>query len=573
MTSRPRSATARARTQDARDRRTLLVNLGFVVVIVAALLLLLLAWGAGWYGEHLTAAATVNGETITKDAFAKQKAINAFQADYQGRRIRTLLAAGRIRPSDAETRQAIISQRVGQTDTVSLEQLVDGVIMARLAPDQGVTVSDADIDARITEIATTPELRHAWMIAVAPTLAAGETAATDAEKAAAKAKAEAALADLRAGKGWDTVAKSVSTDATRDQAGDLSFVDKDSSLDAPFLAALMAAAKDAPTDVVEGEDGTYRIGRVTEIVAPAVDATLVSQVQDAGISVDDFRAAVRRDVLRTKLDDAIVAPLLVAGPQRDLSEIFIQEGQSESGPQAIRTRHILYAPNGDLQGATTLAADDPAWAKAEATARATYDKLKADPSQFDAIARAESNDTSTAPTGGKLPYFSADDPIDPAFWAAVSAPGLQPGQLLEPVRSQYGWHVIQVMHFPTDAEWAAKLKTQIDAGSLTFADAARDNSDKPESGDGGKVGWVGKGQLDETQEAAIFAAPIGKVSDPLTVPGEGIYLYLVSKEETRAPDGEQKTNIENTAFSTWYSRQKDAFDIVRDPAITGATGG
>jgi parvulin-like peptidyl-prolyl isomerase len=573
MTSRPRSAAARARTQDARDRRTLLINIGFVVVIAAALLLLLVAWGAGWYGEHLTSAATVNGETITKDAFAKQKAINTFDADYQGRQIRTLLAAGHLRPADAETRQAVIGQRLSQVDTASLEQLVDGVIMAKLAPDQGVTVTDADVDAQITTMATTPELRHAWMIAVAPTLAAGETSATDAEKAAAKAAAEAALADLRAGKDWDSVARSVSTDATKDQAGDLSFVDKSSTLDAPFSAAIMAAAKDTPTDVVEGDDGTFRIGRVTEILAPAVDGTLVSQAQDAGISADDFRAAVRRDVLRSKLNDAIVAQRLAPGPQRDVSEIFIQEGQSETGPQAIRVRHILYAPNGDLQGATTLAADDPAWAKAEATANATYAKLKADPSQFDAIAHAESNDTSTSPVGGKLPYFSADDPIDPAFWAAVSAPGLQPGQLLAPVRSQYGWHVIQVMHFPTDADWAAKLKTQIDAGTLTFADAARDNSDKSDEADGGKVGWVGKGQLDPVQEAAIFAAPIGKVSDPLTVPGEGIYMYQVSKEETRAPEGEQKANLEQTAFSIWYSRLKGDYDIVRDPAITGATGG
>ena len=156
----------------------------------------------------------------------------------------------------------------------------------------------------------------------------------------------------------------------------------------------------------------------------------------------------------------------------------MQQGQSESGDGAIQVRHILYSPNGDPSAAADVAATDPAWAEAEQGARATYDKLKADPSQFDAIARAESDETSAVTTGGKLPYFSTEDAVDPAFAAAIPRRASVPGQLLEPVKSAFGWHVIQVMHYPTDVEWAGKLKTEIDGGTLTFADAARDNSDK-----------------------------------------------------------------------------------------------
>ena len=46
----------------------MLLNIGFGLTIVAALLLLLIALGASWYNDHLAAAATVNGQTITKDA-------------------------------------------------------------------------------------------------------------------------------------------------------------------------------------------------------------------------------------------------------------------------------------------------------------------------------------------------------------------------------------------------------------------------------------------------------------------------------------------------------------------------
>ena len=47
------------------------------------------------------------------------------------------------------------------------------------------------------------------------------------------------------------------------------------------------------------------------------------------------------------------------------------------------------------------------------------------------------------------------------------------------------------------------------------------------------MGWVAKGQLDPEVEAAIFAAPIGKVSDPVKIDGDGVYLFLVNEEQTR----------------------------------------
>ena len=95
--------------------------------------------------------------------------------------------------------------------------------------------------------------------------------------------------------------------------------------------------------------------------------------------------------------------------------------------------------------------------------------------------------------------------------------------------------------------------------------------DHAEAEQGGDIGWVGKGQLSQEKEDAIFAAPIGKVSEPLVIEGEGLYMYLVSDEETREPDAEQKAALESSAFSIWYSKQKADFDISRDPAIASTT--
>jgi parvulin-like peptidyl-prolyl isomerase len=581
MTS--RSKPTRTRTLDERERRNMLLNLGFGLTIVAALLLLVIAWGASWYGDHLSAAATVNGQTITKDAWHQAVKVNQFRADYQLRRIRTLLAAGHINTSDAEARQSAINSRLQSVDTLSLSQLIDGAIQADLATKQGVSVSPADIDARLTDEATTGELRHAWVIAVKPDQAATEATPSDAEIAAAQAKATQALTDLKSGqsgKDWDSIAKAVSTDATKDKAGDLGYIDKNASLDAAFLAALLAAPKDTPTDVVKGADGIFRIGRVSDIIAPAVDATLASQVTDDGISMDDFRAALQRDVVHQKLSDAITAPFLAAGPQRDVAQILLSadidpQSGSPSGKEAevgaVKIRHILYSPDGSTTAAASMAPDDPAWKAAQDKANATYQRLLANPEQFATIAKTDSDDPGSASRGGVY-WFSKNDSLLAEFAAAIFKPGLKPFELIAPIKTTAGWHVIQFLHAAPDAGWANTLKADIDAGKQTFANAARDNSDGPEAATGGDIGWVAKGQLSDALEEVIFATPVGKVSSPVTIDGTGTYMFLVKSEQTRTPDAAQKATIESNAFSTWYTKQIPNYKVTTDPSITGTSG-
>ncbi len=313
-------------------------------------------------------------------------------------------------------------------------------------------------------------------------------------------------------------------------------------------------------------------------MAPVVDATYQAQLQDAGIDIADYREAIRRDLLRSKLSDAVLAGYLAASPQREVAEIHLgvdidpSSGSptgKEGDPSAVKIRHILYSPNGDAGAAASLAPDDAAWKEAEAKANATYEKLKADPSLFASIAKTDSDDTGSASRGGSY-WFTPDDSLLPEFHDAIFKPGLTPGQLLPPVKTSAGWHVIQIEHFPTDVEWANHLKESIEAGTLTFADAARDNSDTANSATGGDMGWVAKGQLSPEVERAIFAAPVGKVSDPLAVAGDGVYLFEVSQEQTREPDADQKQALENNAFPTWYTNLKKAYTITRDPAITAS---
>ena len=177
----------------------------------------------------------------------------------------------------------------------------------------------------------------------------------------------------------------------------------------------------------------------------------------------------------------------------------MQEGASETGRRRDqRPPHPLLAQRRPAERVATSPADDPAWAKAEPRPRPRTTKLKADPTQFDAIARAESDEGAAVTTGGKLPYFSHGRRHRPGVRGGdLQAAASQPGQLLEPVKSAFGWHVIQVMHYPTDARVGRQAQGATSTrGTLTFADAARDNSDKAEAAKGGDIGWIGKGQLD-----------------------------------------------------------------------------
>jgi peptidyl-prolyl cis-trans isomerase SurA len=60
---------------------------------------------------------------------------------------------------------------------------------------------------------------------------------------------------------------------------------------------------------------------------------------------------------------------------------------------------------------------------------------------FAQLARANSEDTS-ATKGGDLGWLSPGDTV-PEFERAMNA--LAPGQISEPVRSPFGWHLIQVI--------------------------------------------------------------------------------------------------------------------------------
>ena len=547
------------------DRRTTLLNLGFVVAIVVSIVILVGYAGWSWYDDHFGAAATVDGTTITKDQLRARYSIENFRIDYTQQRIRTLTTLGRMSEATRDSQLQFLEQRRSQLAGLTLERLIDVHIQARLASEEGVSVSDADIDAQLLEEATTTEERHAWVIEVEPEDNDDTGEPGTAEKAAAKAIAEDALADLKSGKTWEEIAKTVSTATSAAQDGDLGWLPLESGYDEPFMTAVFALPQGEPSAVIEGEDGIYRIGRVTEIAPPTVDGTFSFQIEDRGIKLADYREAVRGDLVRQKLDEKVVADLSKPSLQRHVLQIFLPEATEML--DGVKVRHILYSPKDDPNAAGDLPDTDPAWAAAEAEAKAAYEALKADPTIFDEKARDESDEGSARTSGGKLPYFDATSAIDDAFADAIFAEGLEAGDLIPPFKSDFGWHVVQFMRPYGEGEeaWLKTIRTEA-LGGADFAQLARDQGEGEEAAKGGDIEWIARGELAPEKEDLIFGASIGGLTDVLAVEGEGAYLWKVVAEEEREPTKEQIETFETSGFSDWYEKKKADVTITRASA-------
>ena len=559
---------------DSDHRRTLLLNLMFGLIVLVALLILAGAGFASYYGDHLASIASVNGQGISKDDLRDRFLVDSFRLDYAETRVLSRQDAGRISEAAAQAQIQEISTKRQTVDSDAAENLIDANLLTQLAGPLGVTVSDQQIEAQLVKEATTSEARHVWVIAVRPVLKEGEFTATDAEKAEAKATAEKVLADLRSGQRWEDVAALHTDSVYSSNGGEVGWITAtDSPFDKPFLDALFALQANGLTDVIESSDGEFQIGRVTEIDAQAVDQAFQQKIKDAGVSMDAYRRAARVDALKQAIDEKFVTDnVLHATPQRHVAVIFLALPDASQGVgDEVKVRHILFSPKDDPQAAQALAATDPAWKAAEDEAAAEYHLLLKDPSRFADEARAKSDDTGTAPDGGELEYYTRVN-LDRAFGDAVFADGLTKDQLLPPVKSAFGWHVIQYIDRRRQpADRMADINALASQAGADFAALAKQYSEDPTTKDnGGDAGWVAKYQLDSATEIAIYKAPVGGLTETITQKA-GIYLYKILAEETRMPDADQAEQIRANAYNNWYTAQKNAARIVRDYLVNSGS--
>ena len=238
------------------------------------------------------------------------------------------------------------------------------------------------------------------------------------------------------------IAKRESTDSFAADGGRIgwSTKDEDPQSDAGYEAAWALTAV-GPTDVIKRADDQFVIFYVDQIRPSTLDADFEGAARDVGIDMALYKKMSAERALQAALSADVTAELLMEPvQQRDVSFVSIAAPQDGGMGEEVQVRNILYSPSGNSEAAAELDPADPAWAAAEAEAAEAYD-LIANGTPIEELA-SQSDDTGSGAEGGLLAW-AIKGTFVPEFDEAVWADGLAQGDLLGPIKTQFGYHVIQ----------------------------------------------------------------------------------------------------------------------------------
>lgn len=303
-----------------------------------------------------------------------------------------------------------------------------------------------------------------------------------------------------------------------------------------------------------------------EIIAQRMRTLLIGGI---AVSANEVKEAYQRENDTASLSYIKLAPALFAGnletDSEELSKWMTANGDAikqyyetnkfkyTNVEKSARARHILIKVDED--------ADDAAKAAARAKADSLLNRAKAG-EDFAILATENSEDTGSAAKGGDL-GFNPRGVMVPAFDDAMFA--LEPGQISEVVKSEFGYHIIKLESFregtvsleeATDEiarklyqenrgkiivkEVADKLLARLTAGKdiNEILDATTADSDETDT---------------DTDATEIAEAPTPTVEDDLNLP-DGMNLFVqktpaFSKSVTMIPGIGESEELVNTAFA------------------------
>lgn len=155
----------------------------------------------------------------------------------------------------------------------------------------------------------------------------------------------------------------------------------------------------------------------------------------------DENPAVQRQIelQRENLLAGILMQQMTANAQIDDTTAHQFYEQHKSDYESVHAHHILIRAKGSplpIQPGKKELSDDEALAKAQEIRK----KLLAG-EDFAALAKAESDDVRSGANGGDLGSVKHNQTVQPFDQALFSLP---PGQISEPVKTQFGYHLIKV---------------------------------------------------------------------------------------------------------------------------------
>ena len=146
--------------------------------------------------------------------------------------------------------------------------------------------------------------------------------------------------------------------------------------------------------------------------------------------------------------------------------------------------------------------------------------------------------------------------------------------LSEPVKTQFGYHVIQITGARTTPEGqVADLVTALREDPDQFARLAREQSeDTSTAAKGGELGWVIRYQFEKERIDPIFAMTTpDQISDPIET-ANGWYVYkLLDTSAARFVPESQLNQVRQSGFNRWLDGIRARAGTWVDPEFAAAT--
>ncbi|HEX9635486.1 MAG TPA: peptidylprolyl isomerase [Candidatus Limnocylindria bacterium] len=560
----------RPRWQDELRSQQLTVA-GFALAIAVAIGIFGAATWNAYYDASLRQVALVEGKPVTQAQLSHRMdtiyaELGAALADLQGQ------LGGAGDPILEQQIQAV-NDTASQVASIAFDSLLTGAVLDASTTQYPVTVPEADIDAEVEKRLTLPERLKLSLIMVlarpAEDAAAGSEPTED-DWAAAEEEANQILAEIEGGASFATLAAERSDHASNQFDGLLGWVE---ATDAQFGDFFEAAGDTAAGEVVgplRNDQGWYLL-RVDERKPAGPNELLDDLLGQASVTDAEFRAYLRDELLRTAFGEYFATSVVERyQPQREVAQIQIVNDQGVPIPRSL-IRHLLVQPipGGESQAEAT----DEQWAAALAKAEALrVEAIKPDADWFE-LAK-QSDDPGSRDRGGSLGWY------DPATSGFVQEFKDAVGQLRrngdtsEPVRTEFGYHVIQLVdRRVTAGELAERLAADLREDPGSFADVALVYSeDATTAQQGGELGWVVHYQFEAIRDTAIFdLTEPDQISDPV-VSGNNIYIYkLLDSSPSRFVPQSQREQIGESGFSRWLEELKDRAGIWTDPELAPAS--
>ena len=290
------------------------------------------------------------------------------------------------------------------------------------------------------------------------------------------------------------------------------------------------------------------------------EAALAAQLERENMTIDKLRDKYRSDMRRSMLLEKVIEKSV---PKRNVpaaeAEAFFRANPARfpKVPAELRLS-VIQIP---------VRADSVADAKGRAAALAARKRIVAG-EKFAKVAAEVSDDPNSARSGGDLGFFTSGT-MEPALEQVAF--GLKLNEVSQPLRTPYGWHIVETLERDTvktragrdslrngkpvleaharhilirvpldddDIERARKLADKVRGELLKGADftamVKRYSQYEGPAGEDGDLGMVNVGGLQPTIRAGLEPLKVGEISEPLPN-SVGFNIFKVVEKKAERP--------------------------------------